>query len=275
MLEISVPSGIEYLSLIDAVCQAFCMWAGLSEKITDQISMAVVEASTNAIVHGNRCMRSKKTKVVLEKQRHEILVTVSDEGDGFDPECIPCPVDECNLLKETGRGIYIMKQVMDDVSFETAKGKGTTVRLRKRISSPEGRILAIDYGKTRIGLALSDELGIAATPYGKIESKDTEDAISKIRQIVDEQCVTEVVVGLPLTLGGRVAEAASAVLSFARRLAKELSVPVVTWDERLTTKQGDEVLRRCGLKGKTRRRVVDSVAAAIFLQAYLDVRKQR
>ncbi|MGQ9604538.1 MAG: Holliday junction resolvase RuvX [bacterium] len=275
MLEISVPSGIEYLSLIDAVCQAFCTWAGLTTEITNQISMAVVEAATNAIVHGNRCMKSKKTRVVLEKQREEILVTVSDEGDGFDPSIIPCPIDECNLLKETGRGIYIMRQVMDDVSFETGEGKGTTVRLRKKIASPAGRILAIDYGKTRIGLALSDELGITASPFGKIESDKIEDVIGKIRQIVDGQSVTEVVVGLPLTLGGKVAEAASSVLSFVRILSKELSVPVVTWDERLTTKQGDQVLRRSGLKAKTRRRVVDSVAAAIFLQAYLDVRNQR
>lgn len=275
MLEISVPSGIEYLSLIDAVCQAFCLWAGLSGEITDQISIAVVEAATNAIVHGNRCIRSKKTKVVIEKHLDEIVVTVSDEGEGFDPKCIPCPTEECNLLKETGRGIYIMKKVMDDVSFDIQAGAGTSVRLVKRIPHAVGRILAIDYGKTRIGLALSDELGMTASPYGKIETSQTEEVINRIKQIIDEQAVSEVVVGLPLTLGGRVAEAASSVLGFVRELSKRVRVPVLTWDERLTTKQGEEVLKRCGLKPRGRRRVVDSVAAAIMLQAYLDVRRQR
>jgi len=272
MLEISLPSSIEYLPLVDAVCQAFCKWAGIPDDAANEISIAVIEAATNAIVHGNRSVKSKKMRATFQKKLDEIVVKVMDEGEGFDPDSIPSPVDEANLLKETGRGIYIMKHVMDEVEFEIEPGKGTTVKLRKCIDASPKRILCIDYGEKRLGLALSDELGITAQPFGKIEPRDMEDAISAIEKIVTDNSVGEVVMGLPLTLRGKVGEAASCVMAFARKLSNRLGMPVVTWDERLSTKQGEEVLKRGGVRRKQRKEVVDSVAAAIVLQSYLDAR---
>jgi putative Holliday junction resolvase len=275
MLEISIPSSIEYLPLVDTLCQAFCVWAGVSQEAADEISMAAVEASTNAVVHGNRCQRSKKVRAVFEKTPCEIKISVTDEGSGFEPSSVPDPTAEENLLKDCGRGIYIMRQVMDSVDFEWPKTGGTRVRLVKALNPPHtGRILGIDYGQKRIGLAISDELGITAQPVGKIEEDGDEDRMKAIAKVVKEKGVTEIVVGLPLTLRGDVSQATSKVISFARDLNRQLCVSVVTWDERLSTKQGEKVLIESGLKRSKRKHVVDSVAAAIILQNYLDARRK-
>jgi putative Holliday junction resolvase len=276
MLEISLPSSIEYLPLVDSVCQAFCVWAGINEEVTDQISMAVIEAATNAVVHGNRCQRSKKMRAIFEKKPHEIVVSVTDEGEGFNPDRVPSPVDEGNLLKESGRGIFIMRQIMDSVEFEPAKGGGTKVRMAKQTAQrTEGRILCIDYGQKRLGMALSDELGITAQPLGKIEEESREARINAVATAVEEHDVVEVVVGLPLTLKGDVAQAASRVISFARDLNQHLCLPVVTWDERLSTKESEQILIDAGMTRASRKRVVDSVAAAVILQSYLDARRKK
>ncbi len=275
MLEISLPSSIEYLPLVDTLCQAFCNWAGVSDEVANDISMAVIEAATNAIVHGNRADRSRKMRAIFSKKPDEIIIKIMDEGEGFDPSGIPSPVDEGNLLKESGRGIYIMRQVMDKVDFEFVPGKGTTARLHKRISRSRKRILCIDYGEKRLGLAMSDELGITAQPFGKLEPESRKHAIEQIEEIVAANEVGQIVVGLPLTLLGSSGEAASSVMTFARQLGRQLRMPVVTWDERLSTKQGEEVLKRGGVRRKRRKQVVDSIAAAIVLQSYLDARGRK
>jgi putative Holliday junction resolvase len=276
MLEISLPSSIEYLPLVDSVCQAFCVWAGASNETTDDISMAVIEASTNAVVHGNKCLRSRKMRAVFEKKHGEIIISVSDEGDGFDPESVPSPVDEENILKESGRGIYIMRHVMDAVDFDRPRDGGTRIRLVKHLAEQEeGRVLCVDYGQKRVGLALSDELCITAQPLGKIEKEGNEDVIAELERIAKEHDVIEIVVGLPLTLKGEVTRGASRVIAFAVGLNKRLCMPVITWDERLSTKQGERVLIESGMRREKRKEVVDSVAAAIILQSYLDARKKK
>lgn len=276
MLEISLPSSIEYLPLVDAVCQAFCSWAGLPGELSDEVSMAAIEAATNAIVHGNGCERCKKMRAVFEKRPCEIVVTVTDEGEGFDPSGVPSPVDGDNIFKDSGRGIYIMREVMDAVEFETPKGGGTKVRMTRRFEPQVcGRILCIDYGQKRVGLALSDELGITAQPLGKIEAASDEERITELAKVVQEHDVIEVVVGLPVTLKGDVSHAGSHVRAFARDLNRHLCLPVVTWDERLSTKQGERILIESGMSRKKRKGVVDSVAAAIILQSYLDARRNK
>jgi putative Holliday junction resolvase len=276
MLEICLPSNIDYLPLVDTICEAFCGWAGIPRGVGDDISMAVIEAATNALVHGNKRDESKKVRAVFEKRGREIVITVTDEGSGFDPDKVPSPVDECNLLKDCGRGIYIMKQVMDTVEFEFAKTGGTTIRLAKRIDrDSNGRILCIDYGEKRLGMALSDEMGITAQPLGKIESSERKAQLDELKKVVDKHGVSEVVVGLPLTLEGDVAQAASRVIAFATDLNKYLCLPVVTWDERLSTKQSERVLIESGVKRKKRKEVVDSVAAAVVLQSYIDARRNK
>lgn len=276
MLEISLPSSIEYLPLVDAVCEAFCVWAGVSARVTDEISMAVIEAATNAVVHGNKNETSRKVRALFQKKPCEIVVSVTDEGCGFDPGKVPNPVDESNLLKDSGRGIYIMKQVMDAVEFEPARGGGTKVRMVRHFKERgEGRVLCIDYGEKRLGVALSDELGITAQPLGKIEVDSLEDQLEELERMVQQHAVAEVVVGLPLTMKGEVSRAASRVTTFARDLNKRLCLPVVTWDERLSTKEGERVLIRSGMRREKRKGVVDAVAAAIILQSYLDARKKK
>lgn len=276
MLDVSIPASIEYLPLVDTVCQAFCGWAGIDSETADQIAMAAVEGATNAVVHGSKCQRSKKVRVVFEKTRREIIVSVVDEGEGFDPEGVPDPTDENNLLRESGRGIFIMRQVMDSVEFEQPAAGGTLVRMAKNTGSGDrGRILCVDYGHKRLGLALSDEMCITAQPLGKIDEEDEEGQIKAVAKAAEENEVSEIVVGLPLTLKGNVARSASRVIAFARELNKRLCIPIVTWDERLSTKQSEQILVQSGMRRAKRKGVVDSVAAAVILQSYLDARSKK
>jgi putative Holliday junction resolvase len=276
MLELSIPGSIEYLPLVDTVCQAFCGWAGVEREIADEIAMAVVEGATNAVVHGNRCQRSKKVRVLFEKTRSEIVVSVMDEGEGFNPDQVPDPTDDANIMKESGRGIFIMRQVMDRVEFGPSEGGGTMVRLAKGIDwGGGGRILCVDYGHKRLGLALSDEMGLTARPLGKIEEEAEEDQLKAVEKIAAENEVSEIVVGLPLTMKGHVSRSASRVIAFARDLNKHLCIPIVTWDERLSTKESEQILIEAGMKRSERKGVVDSVAAAVILQSYLDARNKK
>jgi putative Holliday junction resolvase len=276
MLEICLPSSIEYLPLVDSVCQAFCVWAGLSEDVTEQISIGVIEAATNAVVHGNQSERCKKVRVLFEKEAREVKVSVTDEGAGFDPARVGNPTEGCNLLKECGRGIYIMKQVMDRVEFESTRSGGTRVRMAKTLKEDtKCRVLCIDYGEKRLGLALSDELGMTAQPFGKIDIIAGKDVVEDILKIAQEKCVTEVVVGMPLTLKGEVARSASRVIAFTRNLNQRLGLAIVTWDERLSSKEGERILIEAGIRREKRKDVIDSVSAAIILQSYLDARKRK
>lgn len=276
MLEVSIPGSIEYLPLVDTVCQAFCGWAGIDREISDQIAMAAVEGATNAVVHGNKCQRSKKVRVLFERTRCGIVVSVVDEGEGFDPDRVPDPTDEANLMKESGRGIFIMKQVMDQVEFEQPEAGGTLVRMAKEIDfGGGGRILCVDYGHKRLGLALSDELGVTAQPLGTIEAESEEDQLKAVEKAAAEHEVSEIVVGLPLTMKGHVSRSASRVIHFARELNLRLCIPIVTWDERLSTKESEKILIEAGMSRSKRKGVVDSVAAAVILQSYLDARSKK
>ena len=276
MLEVSIPSSIEYLPLVDTVCQAFCGWAGIDREIADQIAMAAVEGATNAVVHGNKCQRSRKVRVLFERTRSGIIVSVMDEGEGFDFGLVPDPTDEANLMKESGRGIFIMRQVMDRVEFEHPESGGTLVRMAKEIDfGGGGRILCVDYGHKRLGLALSDEMGVTAQPLGKIEEEDEEDQLKAVEKVAAENEVSEIVVGLPLTMKGNVSRSASRVIAFARELNMHLCIPIVTWDERLSTKESEQILIQAGMTRAKRKGVVDSVAAAVILQSYLDARSKK
>src|SRR5512136_2578672 len=103
MLELSLPSAVEYLPLVDSLCQAFCVWTGLSKDSADDIAIAVVEAATNAVVHGNGCDKHKKVRISFKPLPSEILISITDEGPGFNPGGVASPVEKANLLKESGR----------------------------------------------------------------------------------------------------------------------------------------------------------------------------
>jgi len=130
------------------------------------------------------------------------------------------------------------------------------------------RILGVDYGRARIGIAVSDELGLLAHPVETIPTR--ENAAKRVDEIVREKNVERVVIGLPRHMNGSMGEAAGEVLAFAEKLRKQLPCEVVVWDERLTTIAANRALREGGQKSRTSRSFVDQVAAQMILQGYLD-----
>lgn len=135
------------------------------------------------------------------------------------------------------------------------------------------RVLGIDLGSTRIGLALSDPSGTIDNPHSVLRrAGDRAADHAAMRDLVTEYDVDRVVVGLPLSLDGSVGPAAQRALDEVDELRATLGVPVETYDERLTTVSAHQVLREQGVAGPDRKEVVDKVAAAVLLQAWLDGR---
>ena len=134
------------------------------------------------------------------------------------------------------------------------------------------RILALDYGTRRVGVAISDELEMIATPLGYLDAQPREKLLDQIAQLVAERGVGLVVVGMPRNMDGSYGPAAEQVREFVEMLEKRLSVPVKTWDERLTTAQAEKLLLQADVSRKKRKKKVDQIAAAILLQSYLDSR---
>jgi putative Holliday junction resolvase len=132
------------------------------------------------------------------------------------------------------------------------------------------RRLGLDVGDVRIGVALSDETGTLASGLPTYERVGPKKDLRAIADLVRERNVGEVVVGLPLRLDGTTGPQAEKVLAFVEGLRRYVSVPVATWDERLTTVEAENVLREAGAKRKERKAAVDRVAAVLILQGYLD-----
>lgn len=136
----------------------------------------------------------------------------------------------------------------------------------------EIRILALDVGEKRIGLAVSDPLGITAQGISVLTRQNRETDLARLREVAQEYQVQEILVGLPRHMDGRPGKQADAVLELARTLGESLGIPVTPWDERLTTMQAERVLIQADLSRQRRRRVVDQVAAVLILQSYLEYR---
>ena len=130
------------------------------------------------------------------------------------------------------------------------------------------RILGIDFGQVRIGLAISDELGMLAHPVKTVPASRA--ALNEIAEIARERDVERVVIGLPRQMNGDLGPAATDALAFAEKLRKLLSCEVITWDERLTTVAANRILRDAGQNTRSSRKIVDQVAAQVILQGYLD-----
>jgi putative Holliday junction resolvase len=137
------------------------------------------------------------------------------------------------------------------------------------------RILALDPGQRRIGVALSDEEGSIALPLETIERKSKAQAVERIVAIVEEKGIETIVIGLPLRLDGTEGSSARASRGFGKALARSTEVPIVFWDERLTTAQADRVLTMTGRSARDRRDVVDQAAATVLLQGYLEATARR
>ena len=131
-------------------------------------------------------------------------------------------------------------------------------------------ILAVDFGRARIGLAISDELQLLAHPLETIAA--SKDAIARIAALVDERKIDKVIVGLPRRMSGDIGPAATEALQFVEKLRAVLPCEVVTWDERLSTVAANRALREAGKRSRATRGYVDQVAAQMILQGYLDSR---
>lgn len=135
------------------------------------------------------------------------------------------------------------------------------------------RVLSIDYGLKRIGLALSDPTGLLAQGFGVLQRVSDKGAVEDITKIVLEKEVGEVVVGLPKNMNGSIGQRAEQCKAFADKLAGSVSIPVVMYDERLTTVAATRVLIDADMRRNKRKRVVDEIAATILLQNYLDYKR--
>lgn len=137
-----------------------------------------------------------------------------------------------------------------------------------------GRILGLDMGEKRIGLAVSDPLGITAQGLEVWIRRSQQDDLNHILSIARKYEVKQIVVGLPRHMDGRPGDAAADILKFASALGEALRAEVIPWDERLTTAAAERMLIQADVSRRRRRQVVDQVAAVLILQSYLDSRGQ-
>jgi putative Holliday junction resolvase len=136
--------------------------------------------------------------------------------------------------------------------------------------SPGGRVLALDLGKKRIGLAISDALGITAQGLPTLERRNKRADLTALRTLIRERDVTQILMGNPLHMSGTAGRQSQWAQEFAETLGKFAGVPVKMWDERLTTVEASRVLRTSGIGIEKRAAAVDRLSAVILLQSYLD-----
>ncbi|HZL53658.1 MAG TPA: Holliday junction resolvase RuvX [Terracidiphilus sp.] len=142
-------------------------------------------------------------------------------------------------------------------------------------SDPHPRFLALDVGNRRIGVAVSDELGLTAQPVLTLERKrssrsTSRDDLRSLARLARRYAVAGIVVGNPLHLSGELSPQAARTQAFAAELGKLTGLPIHMWDERLTSREAHEILYQAGHSRQEHRRVVDQVAATLILQSFLD-----
>ena len=132
------------------------------------------------------------------------------------------------------------------------------------------KVLGLDYGEARIGVAVSDALGMLATPLDTICEKDRQKQLEKTAEVARLHGVEKLVVGYPKHMDGTVGHRAVYTEEFAKELSSILDIPYVMWDERLSSTEAHRILESGGVSGKKRKTKVDKIAAVIILQGYLD-----
>jgi serine/threonine-protein kinase RsbW len=130
--ELSLPSRIDTVASAAAAVAQFISRSGMSDDAAFGIDMAVREAVTNAVLHGNRQDENKTVDIVLKSSPDAVEISVHDQGPGFNPEDVPDPTATENILKTSGRGIFFMRTFMDEVNWLIRPEGGTTVRMLKR-----------------------------------------------------------------------------------------------------------------------------------------------
>jgi len=136
------------------------------------------------------------------------------------------------------------------------------------------RVLGLDIGSKRIGVAISDPLGITAQGIKVIFRKSSADAVEEISKVVEDSGVEEIVVGLPINMDGTKGEGVAEVLKFVDILKDKVDRPIKMWDERLTTMEADKLLIASDVSRKKRKDVRDVMAAQLILQGYLACKKK-
>jgi len=134
------------------------------------------------------------------------------------------------------------------------------------------RVLAIDHGTKRIGLAISDQLGLIAQPLEFVLAEPFQQFLERLKQIIQEKQVELILIGMPRNMDGSYGPAALKVQEFTGVLKEAIAIPIQTWDERLTTAQANRFLIEADVRRKDRKGKVDKTAAAILLQSFLDAR---
>ena len=137
-IEITISSRFENIELVQVIAEHLCENAGLDEDGSHWIGMAVREAVANAIKHGNKLDVRKKVNATFELQGMALEITISDEGEGFDPAKVSDPLNPQNLLKTSGRGIFYMRTFMDRVQYEFHPGGGTSLVMTKNLAKGSG-----------------------------------------------------------------------------------------------------------------------------------------
>lgn len=132
------------------------------------------------------------------------------------------------------------------------------------------RTLALDHGTVRIGVACSDELGMIATPLEFIPAQPQDKFLERLKVLLAERKVERLIVGMPRNMDGSYGEASAKVKVFVEWLKSSVTIPVRTWDERLTSAQANRQMIQAGVRRSGRKEKVDAAAAAILLQSFLD-----
>ena len=129
---IKVPSDLEFLTDVDIFLEGTLRGFGADESVVADIAISVSELVNNAMLHGNQSADDKIVTVSISHGKESVTVTISDEGGGFDPNDVPDPLADENLLQEVGRGLFIVKSLMDKVDVNPTE-KGTTIAITKAI----------------------------------------------------------------------------------------------------------------------------------------------
>src|SRR6266853_1951340 len=169
------------------------------------------------------------------------------------------PVRSVEAGRESGGGAY--NRLVSD--------------LRGKPDRPAGRVLGLDVGSRRIGIAVSDPLGITAQGLETLQRRNKRQDLASLERVILEYAVTEIVVGLPLRMSGAEGTQSEKMQVFAEELRKRFRLPVHLWDERLTSAEANRLLRETELSIEKRAKAVDRMAAVLILQGWMERRGGR
>jgi serine/threonine-protein kinase RsbW len=134
-LQLVIPSEPKRIAEVDEFVESALRQRGVSETLISDVAIAATEIVNNAIIHGNKKDTAKNVTIAMQFTVRDVEIRVEDEGNGFNPDAIPDPLAEENLLREVGRGIFIVQSLMDSVRYERTERGGMAVIMRKSFES--------------------------------------------------------------------------------------------------------------------------------------------